>query len=765
MSLASVADLDDLVRQVHLYHPNADEALLRRAYAFSAKAHEGQTRRSGEPYLQHPLAVAGILTFLKLDVTAIMAGLLHDTLEDTVATREELQTHFGGAVAHLVEGVTKIGQIPFRTYEEKQAENFRKMLLSMADDIRVVFIKLADRLHNMRTLEHLPERKQKQIAQETLDIYAPLANRLGMSWMNQELEDLCFRSLKPEAYSLLKLRVAKRDEERQEYVQLIIQTTVEALAGMELSPGHAPSVIPAHAGSQAPPPSFLRTQGARGMPARVEGRPKHLYSIHQKMERQGIPFEDVHDLAAVRIITDTWMQCYMILGLVHSLWPAVHGRFKDYIGTPRANLYQSLHTTVVGPQGDHVEFQIRTEDMHRVAEYGVASHWRYKEQARVGERDEKVFSWLRQFVEWHTDLSDHRQFMDSVKRDLFHLDVFHDVVFAFTPKGEVKELPLGSTSVDFAYAIHTKVGDHCVGAKVRGKIVPLRQPLVSGDTVEILTSPTQSPKREWLKFVRTSRAKTKIKHFLRVAEQQQGVELGRRLMEREFRRHHSPSVPSLTSEQLSRVASEHGYESADAMTRMVGYGHLSAGQVVNWMMAPGEELPPSSVIPAHAGNEAAATVVPRIPVTSVKVMGCHTVLMQLSKCCNPVPGDPILGYMTRGRGVMIHAVGCPNLDVRDYENDRLIEVEWDAQITGDYAVKVRVSTIDRPGVLASVSSAISASQANISRAEIMTGEDQKAVLNFVIQISNTLHLERTLDAVGRVDGVIVARRVRHWQGA
>lgn len=734
MSLASVADLDDLVRQVHLYHPNADEALLRRAYAFSAKAHEGQTRRSGEPYLQHPLAVAGILTFLKLDVTAIMAGLLHDTLEDTVATREELHTHFGGAVAHLVEGVTKIGQIPFRTYEEKQAENFRKMLLSMADDIRVVFIKLADRLHNMRTLEHLPERKQKQIAQETLEIYAPLANRLGMSWMNQELEDLCFRSLKPAAYSLLKLRVAKRDEERQEYVQSMIQTTVEALAGIELS-------------------------------CQVEGRPKHLYSIHQKMERQGIPFEDVHDLAAVRIITDTWMQCYLILGLVHSLWPAVPGRFKDYIGTPRANLYQSLHTTVVGPQGDHVEFQIRTADMHRVAEYGVASHWRYKEQARVGERDEKVFSWLRQFVEWHTDLSDHRQFMESVKRDLFHLDVFHDVVFAFTPKGEVKELPLGATSVDFAYAIHTKVGDHCVGAKVRGKIVPLRQPLVSGDTVEILTSPTQSPKREWLKFVRTSRAKTKIKHFLRVAEQQQGVELGRRLLEREFRRHHSPSVPSLTSDLLSRVASEHGYESADAMTRMVGYGHLSAGQVVNWMMSPGEE-PTPSVIPAHVEiHEAAATVVPRLPVTAVKVMGCHTVLMQLSKCCNPVPGDPILGYMTRGRGVMIHAVGCPNLEVRDYEKDRLIEVEWDAQVTGDYAVKVRVSTIDRPGVLANVSSAISASQANISRAEIMTGEDQKAVLNFVIQISNTLHLERTLDAIGRVDGVIVARRVRHWQGA
>ena len=404
MSLISVTEIDDLVRQVQSCYPEADEALLRRAYAFSAKAHEGQTRRSGEPYLQHPVAVAGILTFLKLDVTAIVAGLLHDTLEDTVATQEELQTHFGHEVAHLVEGVTKIGQIPFRTYEEKQAENFRKMLLSMADDIRVVFIKLADRLHNMRTLGHLPEDKQKQIAQETLEIYAPLANRLGMSWLKQELEDLCFQYLKTEAYSLLKLRVAQRDEERQVSVQSIIQETVDALA-------------------------------KAGLPGHVVGRPKHLYSIHQKMQSQGITFEEVHDLVAIRIITSTKSNCYTILGLVHSLWPPVPGRFKDYIATPRTNLYQSLHTTVLGPQGDHVEFQIRTEEMHRLAEYGVAAHWRYKEQVKVDERDEKVFSWLRQFVEWHKDLSDNRQFMDSVKLDLFHLDVFHDVVFAFTPRG------------------------------------------------------------------------------------------------------------------------------------------------------------------------------------------------------------------------------------------------------------------------------------------------------------------------------------------
>ncbi len=727
MALSSVTEIDDLVRQVQSCHPEADEALIRRAYAFSAKAHEGQTRRSGEPYLQHPLAVAGILTFLKLDVTAIVAGLLHDTLEDTVATQEELRTHFGQEVAHLVEGVTKIGQIPFRTYEEKQAENFRKMLLSMADDIRVVFIKLADRLHNMRTLSHLPDGKQKQIAQETLEIYAPLANRLGMSWIKQELEDLCFQYLKTEAYSLLKLRVAQRDEERQVSVQAIIETTVDALA-------------------------------VAGLPGQVAGRPKHLYSIHQKMERQGIMFEEVHDLVAIRIITDTKINCYTILGLVHSLWPPVPGRFKDYIATPRTNLYQSLHTTVLGPQGDHVEFQIRTEEMHRLAEYGVAAHWRYKERVNVEERDEKVFSWLRQFVEWHRDLSDNRQFMDSVKLDLFHLDVFHDVVFAFTPKGEVKELPLGSTSIDFAYAIHTEVGDHCVGAKVNGKIVPLRQALVSGDTVEILTSPTQVPKKEWLKFVRTSRAKAKVKHFLKVEEQKQGLELGRRLLEREFRRRHLPSAQLLQSDRLSEVARERGYESIDEMTRLVGYGRLSAVQLVNWL-SPGE---------GGAKGDEAAQVEPRTPLTqnpvkSVKVKGERDVLMQLSKCCAPVPGDPILGYITRGRGLTIHSKGCPNLEAMDYEKDRLVEVEWDAQTEGNHAVKVSVLTIDRPGVLANVSSAISSSKANISRAEITTREDQKAVLDFVIQISNTLHLEQTLEAVGRVDGVISARRVRGWQ--
>ncbi len=727
MSLTSVTEIDDLVREVQSCYPDADEALLRRAYEFSAKAHEGQTRRSGEPYLQHPLAVAGILTFLKLDVTAIVAGLLHDTLEDTVATQEELQTHFGDEVTHLVEGVTKIGQIPFRTYEEKQAENFRKMLLSMADDIRVVFIKLADRLHNMRTLSHLPEAKQKQIAQETLEIYAPLANRLGMSGIKQELEDLCFQYLKPEAYSLLKLRVAKRDEERQIYVQSIIQETLDALA-------------------------------KAGLSSRVVGRPKHLYSVHQKMESQGITFEEVHDLMAIRVITDTKINCYTILGVVHAAWPPVPERFKDYIATPRTNLYQSLHTTVLGPQGDHVEFQIRTEEMHRLAEYGVAAHWRYKEQVKVDERDEKVFSWLRQFVEWHRDLSDNRQFMDSVKLDLFHLDVFHDVVFAFTPKGEVKELPLGSTPVDFAYAIHTQVGDRCVGAKVNGKIVPLRQELASGDTVEILTSPTQVPQKEWLKFVQTSRSRAKVKHYLKDEEQKQGLELGRRLLEREFRRRQLATAQWSESDRLPQIARKRGYASVEEMIRMVGYGRLSAVQLVNWLV-PGEDTEEAGE-PVRGTPKAAPA---QSPVKSVKVMGGRDALKQLSKCCAPVPGDPILGYLTRGRGLTIHAKGCPNLETMDYEKDRLVEVEWDMTVDERHLVKVCVLTFDRPGVLANVSSAIAASKANISRAEITTREDQKAVLDFMIEISDTRHLEHALEGIGRVDGVISAKRVREWE--
>ena len=724
MGVTDLTDIEQLMDQVKAYHPEADTGLIRRAYEYSAKAHEGQTRQTGEPYVQHPLAVAGVLIFLKLDVPAIVAGLLHDTLEDTVATRAELEKEFGSDVARLVEGVTKIGQIPFKTYEEKQAENFRKMVLSMADDIRVVFIKLADRLHNMQTLEALADDKRRKIAQETMEIYAPLANRLGMSWIKQQLEDLCFQYLQPDAYSHLKLRVAKKDEERQEYIQSLIGLAQQALA-------------------------------EAGLPGQIDGRPKHLFSIYQKMERRSVSFDEIYDLTAIRIVTDSKMDCYAILGLIHSIWPPVPGRFKDYIATPRSNLYQSLHTTVVGPQGEYVEFQIRTADMHRINEYGVAAHWLYKEPGKVGGRDEQVFSWLRQFVEWHKDLADNRQFMDSVK-----LDLFHDVVFVFTPKGEVREVPVGATPLDFAYAIHTEIGDHCVGAKINGKLVPLRYQLNSGDMVEILTSPSQVPHRGWLKFVRTSRAKTKIKHWFKVEEQKRALELGRRLLEQEFRRQNFPVAQSLKSDRLLSMAKVKGCETVDELIRLVGYGRLAPDQIVSHFHEGAEVKSPP---PAKGGSPSSHQKLPGLlQEGSVKFGGTKDVLMQLSKCCKPVPGEPIRGYITRGRGLTIHARDCPNFQSLEWDNNRLVEVEWDTELEGTHSVEVSVLTLDRPGVLAKVSAGISQCQANITRAEISTREDRKAVLDFVLEVRNTAHLELILKEIQRVDGILSAKRVRGW---
>ena len=720
----TVTDIDQLLNRLHAYQPEADLGMVRKAYEFSARAHEGQTRRSGEPYVKHPVAVAGVLTSLKTDVTAIVAGLLHDTLEDTVATADELQKEFGKEVVHLVDGVTKIGKITFRSSEERQAENFRKMVLSMADDIRVVIIKLADRLHNMRTLEHLKENKRHEIAKETLEIYAPLANRIGIGWVKNELEDLCLKHLNPDVYETLRVRVAKRDEDRQQYIQEVRGLVEKALA-------------------------------ENGLVGAVNGRPKHLYGIYQKMKKQSISFEEVYDLTALRIITDTKMNCYALLGIIHSLWRPLPGRFKDYIAIPKSNLYQSLHTTVVGPKGEHVEFQIRTEEMHRVAEYGIAAHWKYKEQGRVQDKDSKAFGWLRQFIEWQQDLPDNRQFMDSVK-----LELFHDVVYVFTPKGIVKELPKGATPVDFAYAIHTEVGDHCVGAKVNGKIVPLKHEVSSGDTIEILTSPNQTPHKDWLKFVRTSRAKTKIKHWIKSEEQKRSLEIGRRLLESELRRHGLAPSQVSKSDALLDLAKQEGYATIDELAAAVGFGHVATAQIVGRLLTPTTESrtasPEREPIPKVASGRGMEA--------SVQVRGGRDLLMQLSRCCNPVPGDRILGYITRGRGLTIHSVECPNLGALDYDRNRLVEVEWDTATPGQHAVNISVIAEDRTGVLANVSSAIAGSDANISRAEIMTREDRKAELHFVVEISDTNHLNRVLKAIERVNGVITARRLRSWRG-
>ncbi len=714
--LRASVHIEDILEKVLEYNPAAEISLIRKAYEKSLKAHGDQIRKSGTPYVEHPLEVALILTQLRLDVPSITAGLLHDTVEDTSLTQEEVVREFGGTVAYLVEGVTKIGKIKFTSAEEKQAENFRKMLLSMSKDIRVILIKLADRLHNMRTLEYLPEDKQKRIARETLEIYAPLANRLGIGWMKAELEDLCLRHLKHEIYFSLVKKIARKKEDREAYIKEVVD-----IINKNLKENH--------------------------FTADVTGRSKHISSIYQKMEKNGISFEEVFDLAAIRIITDTKFNCYAILGLIHSLWKPVPGRFKDYIGVPKSNLYQSLHTTVIGPGGERVEFQIRTAEMHQTAEEGIAAHWKYKEKGSFDEKNDAVFAWLRQLVEWQRDLSDNRQFMNSVKMDLFA-----EVVYVFTPKGTVKELVKGSTPIDFAYSIHTEIGDHCTGAKVNGKIVPLRYELRNGDMVQVLSSPTQYPNKDWLKWVKTPRAKTKIKHWISVEERKRSLEIGKKLLEKEFRRNHlNPSAP-LKSDQFQTILKELGVLSVEELWVLLGYGKISPHQVI-------QKLLPQD--PLKEGIKDKPAKKPGTEKEGVKVTGMHDIMTHISKCCNPVPGDPIIGFITRGRGLSIHSVECPNIDELDYDKERIVDVDWETRTDSTYPVKISVVTVDKTGILASVSQAISSSEANISHAEITTSaENKKATLIFIIEIKDLQHLERVFKNIEKLESVVQVKRVR-----
>ncbi|MBI1820517.1 MAG: bifunctional (p)ppGpp synthetase/guanosine-3',5'-bis(diphosphate) 3'-pyrophosphohydrolase [Nitrospirae bacterium] len=708
--------VQEIVDKVLEYSPKSDVALIKKAYERSLGAHQGQIRKSGKPYVEHPLEVALILTQLRLDVPSIVAGLLHDTVEDTTLTQEEVAQEFGAAVAYLVEGVTKIGKINFYSDEEKQAENFRKMLLSMSKDIRVILIKLADRLHNMRTLEFLPEEKQNRIARETLEIYAPLANRLGIGWMKGEFEDLCLRYLKPDIYFSLVKKIAKKKEDRDAFVKEVIESINKNLKENHFS-------------------------------AEVTGRSKHIFSIYQKMEKNGISFEEVFDLAAIRIITDTKFNCYAILGLIHSLWRPVPGRFKDYIGVPKSNLYQSLHTTVIGPRGERVEFQIRTAEMHQLAEEGIAAHWKYKEKGSFDEKNDAVFAWLRQLVEWQQDLSDNREFMNSVKMDLFT-----EEVYVFTPKGAVKELVKGSTPVDFAYSIHTEVGDHCAGAKVNGKIVPLRYELRNGDMVQIITSPTQLPNKDWLKWVKTPRAKTKIKHWISVEERKRSLEIGKKLLEKELRRNHLSPASILKADMFQTILKELGVLSLEELWVSLGYGRISPHQVI-------QKLLPEASFKEGLKDKLVQKL--GMEKQGVKITGMNDILIHISKCCNAVPGDPIIGFITRGRGLSIHSVECPNIDELDYDKERIVDVDWETKTDSTYPVKISVLTVDKPGILASVSQAIASSEANITHAEITTSaENKKASLIFIIEIKNIQHLDRVFKNIEKVDSVVQVRRVR-----
>ncbi len=709
--------LEDIVERIQSYIPDADVDLLRRAYIFSAKAHQGQTRLSGEAYLNHPIEVAAILSSLKLDAATVAAGLLHDTIEDTAVRPEEIKTMFGEEVAMLVDGMTKLSRMELQSREQREADNFRKMIVAMAKDIRVILIKLADRLHNMRTLAFLPPEKQKRIAQETIDIYAPLANRLGISKIKTELEDLSFKYIDPEAYQDLVRKVTQRRVERESYINELIEIMRRQLA-------------------------------EHGYKGEVKGRPKHYYSIWQKMLKQGIGFEDVYDLIAVRIITDTKVNCYAILGLIHSLWTPVPGRFKDFIGVPKSNLYQSLHTTVIGPKGDRVEFQIRTEEMHRLAEEGIAAHWRYKEKSSISQRDEQQFAWLRQLLEWQRDLPDAKEFMETVKGDLFP-----DVVYVFTPRGDVKELPQGATPVDFAYSVHTDIGHHCVGAKVNGKIVPLKHELRNGDKIEIITQAGHTPSRDWLKFVKTSKARTRIKAWLKAEERRRSILLGRELLEKDLRKHELNPSKVFKSDDFQKVVADLSHNSVDDLLAAIGYGKVSAHMVAN-KLAP--DRPHVETVPKRTPQKQA-----KPSGGAMKISGMDNMLIHLSKCCNPVPGDKVLGFITRGRGVSIHTVDCPNAGGLTFDKDRLVEVSWGDFQMGAHTVKISVRTEDKPGLLASVSSSISAAEANITHAEAITGQDdQAATLNFTLDIKDIDHLNRVLQNISAIKGVIDVKRVK-----
>ena len=670
---------EDLVEKVRASNPDADTELLRRAYVFSAFEHKGQLRHSGEPYLVHPLEVADQLADMRLDVVAIAAGLLHDIVEDTQTPIERIRELFGPDVAHVVEGVTKLGAIPFSSSEERQAENFRKMLLAMVDDIRVILVKLADRLHNMRTLHHLSEERRIKIAQETRDIYAPIANRLGMSKIKNELEELAFKYLEPHAYEALRSRVEARRRAAEGMIEQLKKNISTKLIEAQVPVLH------------------------------IDGRIKRLFSIHQKLKRQKIDLDQVYDLVALRIVTESIKDCYAALGIIHQTWSPVPGRIKDFIAMPRPNGYQSLHTSVISERGSPFEVQIRTADQHRIAEEGIAAHWKYKE-GRVGaDRDEQHFLWLRQLLEWQQEVRDPQEFLQNLK-----IELYPEEVYIFTPKGEVKALPRGATPVDFAYSIHTDVGHQCVGARVNGKMVPLRTRLRNGDIVEAVTASGHKPSRDWLNFVTTSRARNKIRHYIQGEEKVRSIELGRKLFEKEARRYGLNIKSLIEGETFATLVNEYGMQKPEELYAAVGYGKLPVRTVLG-RLVPQEQLkeaPPETGI---------ASVVRRVLGTGeekIKVRGIDDLMVFRARCCNPIRGEQIVGYITRGKGVSVHSSTCPNVVNLLYDPERRIDVEWDkGSDPAPYVVRLSIQVEDRKGILADVSSKIAGINTNIQKVE------------------------------------------------
>ncbi|CCQ93294.1 GTP pyrophosphokinase (RelA/SpoT) [[Clostridium] ultunense Esp] len=718
--------IEELLDKAKEYMSDDELDMVRKAYLFAEKAHEGQLRASGDPYITHPLAVAGILADLHMDHVILSAALLHDVVEDTHATLDQVRQEFGVEVAELVDGVTKLRRIKYKSQEEQQAENHRKMLLAMAKDVRVILIKLADRLHNMRTLKYRSEEDQRRIANETLEIFAPIAHRLGISTIKWELEDISLRYINPQQYYRIVHLMKKKRAEREKYIEKVMEEIRVKLEDL-------------------------------GIKCDISGRPKHIYSIYRKMFLQHKEFNEIYDLLAIRIIVENVRDCYAVLGVVHTLWKPMPGRFKDYIAMPKANLYQSLHTTVIGPEGEPLEVQIRTQEMHRTAEYGIAAHWAYKEGKRLKGNDkygEQRLSWFRELLEYQQESRDAQEFVESLKMDLFS-----DLVFVFTPKGDVIELPAGSVPLDFAYRIHTEIGNRCVGAKVNGKIVPLDHPLKTGDIVEILTSKhSYGPSQDWLKIAKSSHAKNKIRAWFKKERREEMIERGRMAVEQEVKKHNLNPKELLQEEYLKEAAHRFNFQEEEDMYSAVGYGGVTAAQVVTRMLElykkDHPDLSRGEIPPEGKGGLPGRKVSHSLGVT---VAGASNLLVRFSRCCNPVPGDEIVGYITRGRGVSVHRRNCPNILTE--EPERLIDVEWEAGADQYYNVDIEVTGLDRNGLLNDVLQAVNETKTNITQVTGRADKNRMAMIHMSLSIKHLDHLQRVVDKVKQVKDVYAVRRL------
>ena len=704
--------VSELLRIADHLEPEAQE-MVKRAYARAASAHVGQRRLSGEDYVNHPMEVAAILADLELDAETIAAALLHDTVEDTALTAEEVEREFGPEVARLVEGVTKLGRISLRSDQQQQAENIRKMMVAMAEDLRVVLIKLADRLHNMRTLDPLPDLKRRKISRETLDIYAPLAHRLGIGQIKWELEDLAFRYLEPEAYDEVAKRIFRKRNEREALVSDLREILARELEGV-------------------------------GIRAEITGRPKHIYSVWQKMTRENKDFTEIYDLSAIRVQVETVRDCYGVLGVVHSLWKPVPGRFKDYVAMPKSNGYQSLHTTVITHTGEPIEIQIRTQEMHRIAEFGVAAHWAYKEGEQDASFDQKL-SWLRSLLEWQNEVGDAESFLDTVK-----VDLFQDEVYVFTPKGDVLNLPADSTPVDFAYRIHTEVGHRCIGAKANGRMVPLDYALKNGEIVEILTSKApHGPSRDWLNFVKSASAKERIRKWFKSQRRDENVAKGRDLLDKELHRMHRVNLADLPDPKLLEISNLHKFNTVDDFLAAIGYGDLSPHAVV-MRMALGTD--------AADGDLRSIPLIPNVqPTPRVLVRGEKGVLTKIAPCCQPVPGDAIVGYTTRGRGVTVHRADCINA-VNAQDRARVVPVDWDAEATHLYPVDIKIEAWDRQGLLRDIATVVAENRVNMSALEVHVYDDKTAVVSATVEIDSLAQLSRVMEKLEGVKDVHTVAR-------